>query len=308
MGTAAGATVRQFTMQFGQGGASDTYIDVAKLLSTYNQRLYRQGMNYLVRVEVSQMSGQAGSSTPPDAGDYMVVRSLPNNWQVRKAWAKGFKMYRQQIKEIIGRASKSAAKLKARWSDFRIGYEHGTTWVNYLGVPGNGANVQPSGAAFTFGDGEYAKTDVTNLLTDVRWTMDMFGVAEDVGNLEYGLLGLYDLDPGNLAPDPNPTSPTPGGQYMEWVTDDDLGGVTYESWTEQGNYPPYNPVLLQVTDTQSRISMNGLQPVSTGWIEAPCGLLKCQTVSELTTNWITIHVAPGSYKGVCAESLISKVN
>ena len=306
MGTAAGAVERQFTLQIGQGGAATNYVDVAKLLSTYNQRLYRQGMNYLLRVESVQMSHSDG--TAPDVGDYNIINSIPNCWQTRKAWAKGFKMYRQQIKEIVGRGSKQAADLKARWSDYRIGYEHGTTWTNYLGVPGNGANVEPSAAAFAFGDGEYAKTDVTNLLTDVRWTMDMFGVANDAVNLEYGLLGLYDEDPGNLSPDPNPASPTPGGQYMEWITDDDLIGVTYESWTEQGNYPPYNPVLLQVVETQNYCSLNALQPVSTPWIEAPCGLLKVTTPSNMATNYLTIHVAPGSYKGVCAESLISKVN
>lgn len=302
MGTAAGAVVRQFTMQVAAGGAATAYVDIAKMLSTFNQRLYRQGMNYLVRVESSQMSGSS-TSDPPDVGDYNIVMSLPNNWQVRKAWAKAFKMYRKQVSAIVRRSGSKA--FKARWNDFKIGYEHGTTWANYLGVPGNGANTEPLAAAFTFGDGEWDKSYITDLLTDTRKTCNMFGV-EDTGT-EYGLLAMYNSEPGVMGPDPEDAGGT-ADPYMEWVTDDDPAGTVIEDWTEQGNEPPYNPVRLQVVATQNYCSLNGLQPVSTPWIEAPCGLLKIQTPSSMATNFLTFHVAPGDYKGVCAESLIAKVN
>ncbi len=301
MGTAAGAVVRQFTMQVAQGGAATAYVDIAKMLSAYNQRLYRQGMTYLVRVESSQMSGSS-TSDPPDVGDYNIVLSLPNNWQVRKAWAKAFKMYRKQISAIVGRSGE--LDTKARWNDFKIGFEHGTTWADYKGVPGNGASVEPTAAAFAYGDGEWDKSFITDLVADTRKTCNMFGV-EDTGT-EYGLLAMYNTEPGTIGPDPNIlTTPDP---YMEWVTDDDPPGTVIQDYATQGNEPPYNPEQLQVVATQNYCSLNGLQPVSTPWIEAPCGLLKIVTPSSMATNYLTFHVAPGNYKGVCAESLIAKVN
>ncbi len=303
MGTAASAVTRQFTLQVGQGGASTTYVDISKLLSTYNQRLYRQGMNYLVRVESSQMSG-ASTDDPPDVGDYNIVLSIPNCWQVRKAWAKGFKMFQQQITEIAKRSGASRKLVKARWHDFRIGYEHDTVWADYKGLPGNGSATEPSAAAFAFGDGEYDKSYVTDLLTDTRFTMDMFGVEQDAN--EYGLLAMYNALPGTVGPDPQTV--TTADPYMEWVTDDEEHGFVIQDLATQGNEPPYNPDLLQVVATQNYCSLNGLQPVTTPWIEAPCGLLKIQTPSTMTTNFLTFHVAPGNYKGVCAESLIAKVN
>ena len=305
LGTAAGATIRQFTMeQSGTGGAS-YYYDISKLLSSYNQRLYRQGMTYLVQVEQVFMETQTGAA--PGSGQYNQIKSLPNCWQIRKAWAKAHKMYRAQIRAIVNRAG--AKTFKARWHDFKIGYEHGTTWAQYIGTPGQGGNTEPSAAPFAWGDGEFEKSDITDLMTNTSKTCDMFGI-EDTGT-EYGLLAMYDSEPGTMGPDPAdvPGAGTPD-PYLEWVTDDDGGGTVIEDYSDQGNQPPYNPGLLQVVETQNSISANGLMANSTPWFEAPCGLLKVTTNTDesLVHNWLTIRVAPGSYKGVCAESMISKVN
>lgn len=303
LGTAAGATIRQFTFEQSGTGGTAYYYDIGKMLSSYNQRLYRQGMTYLVQVEQVFMENTDG--TAPGSGQYNQVNSLPNCWQVRKAWAKAFKMYRKQVSAIVKRSGSKA--YKARFNDFRIGYEHGTNWNNYIGVPGQGvAATEPSAAVFAFGDGEYEKSYITDLLTDTRKTCDMFGI-EDTGT-EYGLLGMYNSEPGVMGPDPQAVT-TPDA-YMEWVTDDEPSGTVIEDWTEQGNEPPYNPDQLQVVATQNSISANGLMANSTPWFEAPCGLLKIVTASDqsISNNFITIRVAPGNYKGVCAESMIAKVN
>lgn len=303
MGTAAGATIRQFTFEQSGTGGTAYYYDVAKMLSSFNQRLYRQGMTYLVQVEQLYMT--EGASAAPGSGQYNQVNSLPNCWQVRKAWAKGFKMYRAQIAAIVGRAG--ARSDKARFNDFKIGYEHGTSWSGYIGVPGGGANVEPTGAVFTYGDGEWDKSFITNLETNTRFTADMFGTLS--AGAEYGLLAMYNTEPGVQGPDPPESGATPN-VYQPWVTDDDIPGTVVEDWTEQGDEPPYNPDVLQVVATQNLISANGLMANSTPWTEVPCGLLKIVTNTDasLGNNWITIRVAPGSYKGVCAESMIAKVN
>lgn len=304
MGTAAGATQRSFTFRASYNENGVVYVDAARFLSTYNQRLYRQGMNYCLKVDQSIMVASGGAT--PGSGQYVEVQALPNNWQVRKAWAKGFQMFQQQIKEIAKRSGASRKAVQARWHDFKIGYEHGTSWP-YAGHPEyNGGNVEPSGAPFAIGDGEYEKSYVTDLLTDTRHTMDMFGVEQTGG--EYGLLAMYDALPGTVGPDPQTV--TTADPYMEWVTDDEPSGFVIQDLATQGNEPPYNPDLLQVEAQKMFISANGQQPLSTGWFEAPCGLLKIisRTASTFDSNWITLSVAPGNYKGVMAESMIAKVN
>lgn len=306
MGTAAGATQRSFTFRADYNPDGVIYVDASRFLSTFNQRLYRQGMNYCLKVDQSIMVATGGAT--PGSGQYVEVQALPNNWQVRKAWAKAYKMFRKQISEFAGA---SGANYPGRWHDFKIGYEHGTSWP-YAGHPEyNGGNVEPSGAPFAIGDGEYLKSYVTDVATDSRKTCDMFGV-EDTGT-EYGLLAMYDSLPGVVGPDPAQNagaSGTTADAYQEWITDDDGSHTVIQDLQTQGDEPPYNPDLLQVEAQKMFISANGQQPLSTGWFEAPCGLLKIisRTASAFDSNWITLSVAPGDYKGVMAESMIAKVN
>lgn len=306
MGTAAGATQRSFVFRASYNSDGVVYVDAARFLSSFNQRLYRQGMNYCLKVDSSIMVAAGGAT--PGSGQYVEVQALPNNWQVRKAWAKGYRMFKQQINEIAKRSGASMKSVQARWHDFKIGYEHGTSWP-YAGHPEyNGGNVEPTGAPFTYGDGEWDKSYITDLETDTRNTADMFGIAQDGATNEYGLLAMYDALPGTIGPDPQITAtPDP---YQEWVTDDEPSGLVIQDLATLGNEPPYNPDLLQVEAQKMFISANGQQPLSTGWFEAPCGLLKIISRSDSTfdSNWITLSVAPGDYKGVMAESMIAKVN
>lgn len=278
-GTKSSATHR--SMHITSNGAGVQYIDIAKGLSSHNNRLYQQGRVYMANVSVFVDASKTN----------IQLNTIPNSWMIRKAWSMGFEQWLDSRKPSIEQGAKVA-----RWADFRIGWHHGLTWADYHGEPDG----------FNYGDGEYLKSYVTNVITDTRYTMDMFGIEVDVPNLQYGLLEMFDKLAGVVGPDPSQISTA--DPYQPWHPSGhiDPAGYTPQDIQSQGDEPPYNPDDLTGTvDVYNfhRIALNGEAPSSTGWIEVPCGLIQVVGLPENAALKVT--VAPGSYKGVLAEHMDS---
>ena len=262
------------------------YIDVAKGLCSHNNRLYQQGRVYMVNVSVQSDANKSN----------IELNTIPNTWMIRKAWSKGFEQWLESRKPSIEQGAKVA-----RWNDFRIGWQHGLTWADYAGAP----------AGYDYGDGEYLKSFVTNTVSDTRYTINMFGAASD-GADENGWLAMFDELAGVVSPDPNQDATTgTADPYQDWHASGhiDPAGYTPQDIQSQGDFPPYNPDRLTgAVDVYNfhRIALNGEAPSSTGWIEAPCGLIQVVWPAGASENAsLKITVAPGDYKGVMAEHMDS---
>ncbi len=120
MGTTAGATQLRLkfdgTTHSSEGSnialANTRYVDVSRLLSQANHRLYRQGRMYMCRVGFHSPADDLG----------ITVSALPNTWMTRKAWVAGLKAARKAERD-------SGVSKRGRWNDFRIAYDQ----AQYLG-------------------------------------------------------------------------------------------------------------------------------------------------------------------------------
>jgi hypothetical protein len=86
------------------------YLDIARDLSAINRRLYRQGKVY----QIANIS-----VTSRDTSNGLVSFSTaPDTWVTRAAWNRGFKMYNEMNKQVLGLPGSNARK--GRYHDFKV--------------------------------------------------------------------------------------------------------------------------------------------------------------------------------------------
>lgn len=263
--------------------------DAGRLLSNVNRRLYRYGNNYSIKLDLDNISEAI------DVAFNVEVFALRNNWDVQRAYALAKHVYDVAYEDEL-KASGSANL--ARWRDFRV-LSGVTGAVDLFPVSNDNANlgVQIDNA------GEFTPSAVDDGGTQKEFTWGASGATSiDIVN-EW-------IQAGRTSPDPSSISTTApyAGVNSDQMSDIELGNLGND-----GNFPPYSETsssdqLYRVATLRYEPNTPagaGLQRLSTGYFDAPCGLfvIKVTAGINLPAGLISITVKSGDYKGVHAKSM-----
>jgi len=258
-------------------------VDVGKVLSNVNHRLYRQGKSYTCKIDLDNSAALTGA---------IEVYALVDTWYIQKAWQLAFQSYQDATADE--RAVMSSSKI-ARWEDFRV--SAGTGPTNTL-LP---YRWDSSLTAARDTDGEYDNSEVT--LAD--GTQRSFTWSTSPAGTEFGILSEYDVG-GQTNQHPTGAGAEADNPY------DGLQPGTQESQMDdlvtRGNLPPYNGVSFGsqwMKVATLRNDGNGSQRLTTGFFNAPCGLvvLRAPTTDTVISGEVSITVKAGQYKGVAGHNM-----
>jgi hypothetical protein len=270
-------------------GAVAHVIRSDKLLSNVNHRLYRQSRVYSVKVGIEPDYDNLASQA-------VNVYVLADTWMNQKAYQMAKKQFDENSKEELGQLKTS----KARWNDFRvdhgfpIGVANFSDTKAYQFEPNGGI---PNNDKQFLSEGEYEITqvsDVSGTAMTMRWT----GTSAS----SFNIIDEYDLT-GNT--DYSPTFAQTSVAY-DGLTDE-LDDNQMEHLSSDGNLPPYSnqtlPNACWVLAATLRAGGPETARMSTGFINAPCGLIIIEG-SSVVMDGVTLEYKSGDYKGVHAPSYL----
>lgn len=261
------------------GGTNRRFIQCNRVLSHANQRMYRQGRIYKAKVEVDVSSLNAP----------VKVYALRCSWPIIKAYQMAYQAYRNNTADE--RAALANGQV-ARWEDFTV--DHGISGDElHLILANTSGVVTPA-----INTGAYALSEV--VATDQSIKTFTWGTS---GASSYNIIDEYDLA-GNAQASPN--SDTNDGPYANLYNEMDQQILT--NLQEDGALPPYDQSDMRGSHPFIEIAElgkgagNGTQKLSTGFFDAPCGLILIVGVDN--DQDFSVEIQAGDYKGVNAPSML----
>ena len=264
-------------------------VNVDHMLSLVNRRLYRQGRNYQVKVDLQ--SGLADNTQ-------YTVYALANTWMLKKAWQAAFENYLNQTKE-----ERATYKGKlARWNDFRLNTGGIFSGAGALEV----GLVDPTGVMAGLSGGEY---NVSKIADDGGTTRD-YGIGGSSGGNTFDILDEFDKLGGmNTTPSVTQTVVAYGG------ADTELQNEEIVDVTNRGNAPPYAQNDSHTVNPFRKIGVlhsdTGGQRLTTGYFDAPFGIviIVSQSGHKLFSQGteLILEVKAGDYKGVHSEAMFDRI-
>ena len=255
-------------------------IDVPRLMSQVNHRLYRQSRVYETSVTVD--------ADLPD-GTTIEVFALADSWWTMKA----LQLAKTAWDESNAEELKMLGGKKARWSDFRV--LHGVASPEELVARQFASNLNP--VQFTAGEFTPSRVvDQAGVTREFTW-------ANTPAADEYSIYAEYDRS-GNT--DVDPTTPATG-PYTGLLPN--LEADAAAALQQVGNEPPYNatqyPSGIWIKIATLHLGA-GRQRLSTGFFNAPCGLvvLKNYGTAGIGNLDVQVEVKKGDYKGISAKSMM----
>jgi hypothetical protein len=288
LGSMAGATQRMLNIAFPPEphNVQFAYIQIDRLLSGVNHRLYRQGMCYRVTIRAN------GIGVDPNK---LEIFTIQNTWMFRKAYAMARAMYNKS------QADEKAAGIKpSRWLDFRVKpSDVGVGNQNCTAV-----RFSRSGTTSACGNDEYQMSSV-HLKNDTEREFHVEGAST---SSSWGIIAEYDrqadteTEDGSIAPAALP--------YYDLF--DDLQYQEAGTMIADANDPPYDADRLK--SDQVWVKQGVLQATSGGsyrdtvTVDAPLGLILVRNVAVdhlLQSGYkLDVECHPGDYKGVHASNLL----
>jgi len=268
-------------------------LDIGACLSKTNHRLYRQGRVYKAKVSLD-------TRTMEDATATVDVWALAPTWWVRGAWHYAKNAYDEALADE--KALLSAGNV-ARWRDFRVAsgylnaFEAGTLNPELYTITGT-----PPMSPAPYSAGEFNHSRVENLNTGVSmnfsWPSTLVSAVT-----EFDMLSEFN-DSRNESESPQTIiGDMPYNELMSDANDD-----VYIELQANGNETPYNPISFEdfiwvrVGHLQAKAGTGNGWVSSTGFFDAPCGLVLINTTDDLVTK-LSVEVAKGDYRGVHAEPM-----
>lgn len=282
----------QRTVNLGTTASTTKFVlDTARVMSSVNHRLYRQGKTYQVKIDFDNRSDTTAGPAQFE------VWALVDTWYVQKAWQLARATYLEAT--ASERAVMSGQKL-ARWEDFRVkaGISGGTLIVPYRYSP---ALV---GANDTAGEFENSRITLADGTTQRDFTWGNSPSASEFSILqEYDKSGNTDLSPSTVSA----TNPYAG-------SDGDVHEIQMDDLAAHGNSPPYDAanfsdnvwVRIAVLDNSGAANpgLSADSRMTTGFFNAPCGLVVIKPdISSQLTGQLRMTVKAGDYKGVAAMNM-----
>lgn len=297
-------------------GADDHYIDLARDLSRFNRRLYRQGMVYRI-----------GNITFHDSqGNCNVkISTAPNTWPTHEAWKKFFGAWKKQRAEVL---SASPETQSPKWSDFKvyINKEHIVDGDWQTPVDDDGEDISDDGDVSYEGEWDYA---------DISFNFG--GVRKD--NYAIGIMGEHHH--GSITTETTPDDDSYDGyvsmleglnEIRRWPRDDqidatELGdsillGMNLQDQdgnedillqlADEGDRPPYPKDFVGSSNNpdddtgafpirHAHIASQFSPVAQVGGFPVPCGLMQIKTTCDgANTVGMIVELVAGDYKGVSA--------
>lgn len=256
--------------------------DIGKLLSIQNRRLYRQGKLYTAKVDL-EIDGTVA------VDHYVDVYVLVNNWDTQRAFALAKATYDEAYADEL----KAQAGQTSRWRDFRTD----------PGLTGFG-EIDP----VTFERGTLAES-VQNFGEHVLSFVDDAGTQKGFtwGQATASLLSIIAEWDNAGSTSSTPSTASSSAPYGG-VNSDQLSDIEMSNLGSAGNSPPYNPgntggIWVKVGTLYKQVGAIGMQKLSTGYFEAPCGLVAFVANAGLGNDSLSLTVKSGDYKGVHALSM-----
>lgn len=251
---------------------------ISDYLSKVNRRLYRQGRNYQVKIDLDV-----------DAPGVYEVFAIADSWMNQNAFKVAYEMYLDNTDDERERVKGSAM---ARWNDFRV----------IPGVSGqewNPALVDQGLALVQLSTGEFLNTRVE----DATGTLRNFTWSPAPTASQYGMVAEYDLA-GDTGSDPSAV--TANMPYSDLEADD--SATLAADLQTFGNLPPYDGVTSNQASPFVKVATLGTnansKKLSTGFFTAPCGFVFITNVNLSDGQFITWSAKAGDYKGVHAPSML----
>ena len=271
--------VRQASIDVSGPVTSTTAIlRISDYLSKVNRRLYRQGRNYQVKIDLDV-----------DAPGVYEVFAISDSWMNQNAFKVAYDMYLDNTDDERERVKGSAM---ARWNDFRV-------IPGVIGQEWNPALVDQTLALVQLTAGEFLNTRVQ----DATGTLRNFTWSPAPTASQYGMVAEYDLA-GDTGSDPSAV--TANMPYSDLEADD--SATLAADLQTFGNLPPYDGVTSNQASPFVKIATLGTnansKKLSTGFFTAPCGFVFIKNVDLADGQYIQWSVKAGDYKGVHAPSML----
>jgi hypothetical protein len=258
-------------------------IRVDRILSRANRRLYREGRNYSVKIDLDSSTVTVGASVN--------VYVLKDTWFTHKAWQKAFEEHLNATALERDRAGQTRL---ARWNDFRV--NSGVTAAEMYGLQ------------FTEALGPVSQTNgefILSSITDSSGTDRTFTWSGSPTASQFGIMVEYGKQGG---PNTLPTSPSSDMPYSEM--DSDASNAEFDDVTDHGNFPPYATNLedgTPFTQVATLTSDPGTQKMSSGFFNAPCGIVIVTGLDATVLQRLTLTAKGGDYKGVHAPRMFNQI-
>ena len=272
--------VRKTTLDAATSGFTAKLLRVDRELSKLNRRLYRESRCYRVKIDA-----------PQGFENNYNVFALRNSWDLKKALQLAKSSYDANVSQEKAHLT---GNQMARWQDFRTN----------TGLEGSSDELRselwPIG--FVAGAAQTAGQFVTTSVVDGSGSTREFTWGTPSG-AEFGILHEFQKA-GRAQSAPEDLSL---GAYNDLDTTVD-GGILLDLQTD-GNAPPYaeesdntNPFVY--VGTIGAVA-SGQQRHSTGFFDAPCGIVVITTATPGAINsTLSFEVQAGDYKGVNAPSML----
>lgn len=274
------------TTDAAQGHLGGTTVgDCGKMLSIANRRLYRYGNCYRMKIDLDP-------SVANTAAFDVEVFALRNTWDVQRAYALAKKVYDEAYADELKNTGSANV---ARWRDFRVND----------GVAG-AIDLHPC---------VYDNATLANTVTDDgEFQLSAVDVGGTEKNFTWGNAGGTTIDiktewiqAGRTGADPNVVSTN---APYEGVNSDGMSDIEQGNLGADGNNPPYSQdalsdQLVRVATLRYEPAPDGMQRLSTGFFDAPCGLFVLKTTAGVNTtngNYV-LTIQGGDYKGVMAHGM-----
>lgn len=282
---------RKTDLGFAGAGTPVGYSDAGSILSRLNNRLYRYGKLYDLKLDLS------AAAAP---GVVFEVWALSNTWYVQKAFEEAKAAYDKAYedeKEFVNETN------VARWRDFRVTPLATPSFNAVVGdwayprsatVPGAAANIT-------------AGSIVDSIVEDNAGATKAFTWAATSSGSYYSCIAEYDLA-GNQTRSPNVGT---GDMPFEGLQADS-STVEAAALQTRGQDPPYgatsfNGIWVKVGELT--VGAAGQTRLSTGYFHAPCGVFAVKSVGGANDigadagDNISLEVRAGKYKGVSAVNM-----
>ena len=259
-------------------GLPDSIVYVDKVMSELNRRLYRQHRVYNVKLSLDQAD---------EAQSHLDVYALAPTWWVMNAISQAKKHFDVATAEELAQGGKS------RWHDFRI-----STGISTASELQAKLRDLASGEAVPSDmEGEY----LYSRIFDSSGNTKIFALQGASSTSQYNIFDEYDLM-GSVN-----RQPETGGVDAGYAgITDELDSENVDELNERGNLPPYDyedlPSLMWVKVGQLYRTTNGNQSLTTGFFDAPLGIVYLPGFNATTAD-LTLEVAAGDYKGLKSHAI-----
>jgi hypothetical protein len=302
-------TQRRFQLKH-EGTGTTAVIDVGKILSEMNHRLYRQGRSYTAKVSLDIWSDGSDFDFPVE------VYSLRPTWMTIQSWRKAFEAYMNAHADEIAHSPKNRL---ARWRDFRVkllndGIVHADMKpLAYTVDPTTSSILNSHVDAGEFIDSNVAATNVltgAETMKNFCWIMNPSAVSTN-----YDI--CYEAERTSDTQDSPEDTTSQSAPYSDLSSiEREINEAEYDNIAADGNAPPYDSenwlsgVQLQLVDKLG-VNVHGTGGAtdsvqtrySTPYFDAICGFILLKNVTDDFNGQLTLEVKSGNYKGVASVPL-----